>query len=81
MLDIKTFPKWYTLIWSAKTLFKKSNNVFFSTPTSPIFLSKPLQYDFVINKINFIVLINIAFFMKKIQDFNINSTNFLDLLY
>jgi hypothetical protein len=40
-----------------------------------------LQYDFVINKINFIVLINIAFFMKKIQDFNINSTNFLDLLY
>ncbi len=60
--DYKTFPKWHTLIWNAKTLLKTSNNI----PTSPIYFSKPLEYDFVINKINFIILINVASFMKKI---------------
>jgi hypothetical protein len=48
--------KWHTFIWSAKTLLKiSSQNI---TPTFPIYLSKPLECKFVINKINLIVLIN-----------------------
>jgi hypothetical protein len=53
---------------------------FFNTHISYISF-QPLEYDFVINKINFIMLINIAYFMKKIQDFCINSTNVFDLSY
>ncbi len=58
---------------------KKSNNVLFFATTFPIPLSK--ECNFVINKINLIVLINATFSMKKIQDSNINSTKFGDLSY
>ncbi len=72
-----TFP----LVWNAKTLLKTSNIVLFFSPTSPIFLSKSLKCNFVINKINLIILINTTFFMKKIQDSSINSTKFGDFSY
>jgi hypothetical protein len=58
-----------------------SNNVLFFSPTSGILISKPLECNFLINKINLIILINIAFFMKKIQESNINSIEFGDLSY
>jgi hypothetical protein len=47
---------------------------------SLIFLSKPLEYTFVIIKISLIVLINTSFY-EKIQDAKINSTKFGDLSY
>jgi len=46
---------------------KKSINVIFLHPCLPyVFLkSKPSECNFLINKINFIVLINTTVFMKK----------------
>ncbi len=58
MQDYFDIPKWRTFIWSAKTLLKTWNIVLVFAPTSPIFLSKSLERNFVINKINLIVFIN-----------------------
>jgi hypothetical protein len=52
-----------------------------STSMFLMFLSKPLECSFVINKINLIVLINTSFFMKKNQDSNINFKKIGDLSY
>jgi hypothetical protein len=46
MHDYLDIPKWHTFIWNAKTLLKKSNNVHFFAPTSPIVLSKPFECKF-----------------------------------
>jgi hypothetical protein len=64
MQDYKTFPKWHTLIWSVKTVFKHQIMSFFA-PTSPIFLLKTLECNFIIKKMNLIFFINATFFMKK----------------
>ncbi len=61
MQDYKTFPKWHTFIWSAKTLL---NNVFFIFALASPILSKPLESKFVINN-NLIVFINATLFIKK----------------
>jgi len=76
----KHFDKWHTFIWSAKTLLKNQIMSFFA-PTLPILLSKSFECNFIIKKINLIILIHTTFFMKKIQDSNINSTKFGDLSY
>jgi hypothetical protein len=81
MLDFNTFPKWYTFIWNAKALLKNQIMSFFLHPHLLYFFPKPLEYDFIKNKISFIILINVNSFMKKIQDFSINSTKFCDLSY
>ncbi len=65
MQDYLNIPKWHTFIWSVETLLKTSNNVFIFAPTSLIFLSKPLECKFVINKINLIVLINASILWKN----------------
>ncbi len=67
MHDYLDIPKWHTFIWSAETLLKTSNTIFFFAPTSPIFLSKPLECKFVINKINLIVLINTFVLWKNLK--------------
>jgi hypothetical protein len=73
-------PKWHIFIWSAKTLWKISNNVLFFAPAFFIFLSKPLECISVILKINLISLL-IYLFYEKIQDSNIHSTKIGHLSY
>jgi len=63
----KHFDKWHTFIWSAKTLLKNQVMSFFA-PIFPILLSKSFECNFIIKKINLIILIHTTFFMKKIQD-------------
>jgi hypothetical protein len=70
MQDSKTFLEWQSLIWSAKVLVKTLKNAIFLRSTFPILPPKPLECKIFIN---IIVLINVTFFMKKIQDSNINS--------
>ncbi len=64
MQDYFDIPEWHTFIWSAKTLLKTLNNVFFFAPKSLIPLSKPLECKIVINKIDLIVLINASILWK-----------------
>jgi hypothetical protein len=75
MQDYLDILERHTFIWSAKTLLKTLNYVMYFAPTFLIFLYKPLECKFVINKINLIIFIN-TFVYEKIQDFNINSTKF-----
>jgi hypothetical protein len=65
MHDYLDILKWHIFIWSAKVLLKTSNNVMYFAPTSLIFLSKPLECKFVINKINLIIFINTSILWKN----------------
>jgi hypothetical protein len=56
--------EWHTFIWSILTLLKRSNNVLFFAPMFSIFLSKPMECKFVINKINLIIFINASVLWK-----------------
>jgi hypothetical protein len=76
-----TFLEWQYLIWSAKVLVKIFLNVLFLKSTSPLFSPKPLECKMIININNIIVLINVTFLMKKIQDSSINSKKFGFLYY
>jgi hypothetical protein len=65
MQDYFHISKWYTFIWSAKTLLETSNIVLIFAPTSPILILNPLECKFVINKINLIIFINTSMIWKK----------------
>jgi len=49
-----------------KAYFKKNNVLFFASLSFTL-LSKPLEFNFVINKINLITLSNTTLFMKKFK--------------
>jgi hypothetical protein len=55
-----------------------SNIVLFLDPCLLYFFPNLFECNFVINKINLIIFINVALFIKKIQDSNINSTKLGD---
>jgi hypothetical protein len=74
MQDYVDILEWHTFIWSAKNLLKISIYVFFFTCMS-LFLSKPLECKFLINKLIWLSLLTYLFY-EKIQDSSINSTKF-----
>ncbi len=66
--DYFDIPKWHNSIWSAKTILKNQIMSFFGffAPPSFIFLSKPLECRFVINKINLIIIVNTSVLWKNL---------------
>jgi hypothetical protein len=75
MQDYLNIPKWHTFIWSAKTLLKTSNNVFFLHPHLLYFFPNLWNVNLLITKLIWLSLLTQLFY-EKIQDYTINSTNF-----